>query len=94
MYVAGGYSANYTDTLNLAERYDPNSDTWTAINGMPTPRGDLMCAAMNGLFVVAGGFYDPTGNFTPASFRTEVQAYDPSTGQQPTHRMVLSQHAL
>lgn len=76
----GGYSVNYTDTLNLAEKYDPNSNTWTPIPGMMTPRGDVMCAAMNGLFVVAGGFYDPTGQFIPASFRSEVQAYNPATG--------------
>lgn len=78
--AAGGYSTNYTETLNLAEKFDPNTNTWTPISSMPTPRGDVMCAAINGRFVVAGGFYDPTGMFTPASFRTEVQAYDPATG--------------
>lgn len=82
---AGGYSTNYTETLSVAEKYDPNTRAWTPIASMPTPRGDVMCAAMNGLFVVAGGFYDPTGQFLPASFRTEVQAYNPATSTPLTH---------
>lgn len=80
--TAGGYSTDYAETLNLAEKYDANADAWVNITSMPTPRGDVMCAALNGEFVVAGGFYDPTNEFTPASFRTEVQAYNPSTGDR------------
>lgn len=81
--LAGGYSTNYTETLNLAQKYDANAKAWVNITSMPTPRGDVMCAALNGEFVVAGGFYDPTNQFTPASFRTEVQAYNPATGDFP-----------
>lgn len=80
LYSAGGYDTNYTSTLNLAQRFDPNSNAWVSIPSMPTPRGDVMCAALNGEFVVAGGYYDPINEFTPASFRTEVEAYSPATG--------------
>ena len=79
---AGGYSANYTEILNLAEKYDPNTNAWTSIASMPTPRGDVMCAALNGQYVAAGGYYDPTLQFIPASFRAEVQAYNPATGER------------
>ena len=83
---AGGYSTNYTAILNLAEMFDPDTNTWTEITAMPTPDGDVMCAALNGQFVVAGGYYDPTLQFVPAAFRNEVQAYNPSTG---THCLAL-----
>ena len=83
---AGGYSTNYTAILNLAEMFDPDTNTWTEITAMPTPGGDVMCAALNGQFVVAGGYYDPTLQFVPAAFRNEVQAYNPSTG---THCLAL-----
>ena len=77
---AGGYSANYSDILNLAERFDPNTGAWVEIKSMPTPRGDVMCSALEGQFIVAGGYYDPTLKFIPANFRTEVEAYSPATG--------------
>ena len=31
-------------------------DLGQVITDMPTPRGDLMCAALNGAFVAAGGY--------------------------------------
>lgn len=79
--TAGGYDTNYNHTLNLAQRLDPNTNSWVSIPSMPTPRGDVMCAALNGEFVVAGGYCDPTNMFKPASFRTEVEAYNPATGK-------------
>ena len=93
MVLAGGYSTDYAETLNLAQKYDPNADAWLNITSMPTPRGDVMCAALNGEFVVAGGFYDPTNEFTPASFRTEVQAYNPSTGDEIFHHHSQARNA-
>ncbi|KAK9810368.1 hypothetical protein WJX72_009543 [[Myrmecia] bisecta] len=78
IYLAGGYSTNYTQTLSTAEVYDPNTDSWSPITDMPTPRGDLLCEALNGEVVMVGGFYDPTGQFLVNSFRPEVEAYKPS----------------
>ncbi|KAK9810239.1 hypothetical protein WJX72_007092 [[Myrmecia] bisecta] len=78
IYLAGGYSTNYTQTLSTAEVYDPNTDSWSPLTDMPTPRGDLLCEALNGEVVMVGGFYDPTGQFLVNSFRTEVEAYKPS----------------
>ena len=58
---AGGYSENYTATLDSVEVYDPNTQAWSLAPPMPTPRGDLMCTTLNGALVVIGGYYDPTG---------------------------------
>ena len=62
---AGGYSENYTATLDSVEVYDPNTQTWTAAPSMPTPRGDTMCTTLNSALVVIGGYYDPTGKVHP-----------------------------
>ena len=35
--------------------------TWKTVGVLPTRRGDVACAALNGLLYVAGGYYDPTG---------------------------------
>ena len=78
---AGGYSTNYTTTLSSVEVYDPNTNTWTAAPDMPTPRGDLMCAVVNDNFVAVGGFYDPTNEFAVTAQRSEVEAFDPATGE-------------
>ncbi len=75
-FHAGGYSENYTSTLNSVEVYDPNTNTWTAVPDMPTPRGDLMCATINNALVVIGGYYDVTGarsmynNWVPTKLQT------------------------
>ena len=77
---SGGYSAGFNDTLASMEIWDPNTQTWTNGTDLPTPRGDLMCDTLAGQYVAAGGFWDPTNEFNPDSFRTEVQMYNPKTG--------------
>ena len=83
---SGGYSAGFNDTLASVEIWDPSTLTWTNGTDMPTPRGDLMCDTLAGQYVAAGGFWDPTNEFNPDSFRTEVQLYNPKTGR-PHHRL-------
>ena len=92
---AGGYSANFSQTLSSTEVYDPNTRTWAPGVDMPTPRGDLMCDAMGDVFVVLGGFYDPTNTFISNSQRSEVQAFNPNTGEVSKIQFlsVLSQDA-
>jgi hypothetical protein len=76
---------------------DPSaaSPRWTSLPPMPSPRGDLSCASLNGLFYVFGGYYSPTctnatlgcfpyGDSTAAvnnasNFRTETWSFDPAT---------------
>lgn len=67
----GGYSENYTSTLNSVEVYDPDTQTWSLAPPMPTPRGDLMCTTLNNALVVIGGYYDPSG----APRRTQISAF-------------------
>lgn len=40
-----------------------------------------MCASLNSQLLVLGGYYDPTNEWTPNSFRREVEAFDPSVNQ-------------
>jgi N-acetylneuraminic acid mutarotase len=74
-YHAGGYSENYTATLNSVEVYDPNTNTWTAVPDMPTPRGDTMCTTLNNALVVIGGYYDPTGEPSMTSSKPDLTLY-------------------
>jgi hypothetical protein len=41
---------------------DPSaaSPRWTSLPPLPSPRGDLSCASLNGLLYVFGGYYSPT----------------------------------
>lgn len=82
LYLGGGYSTNYTDTLDNVEVFDPNTNAWTELaRPMPTPRGDVMCTSfsLSGVehYVVVGGYWDPAGAGPAGAFRTEVEAYSP-----------------
>ena len=35
MVVTGGYGDSSSDISNLAERYDPSSDTWQSLQPLP-----------------------------------------------------------
>ncbi|KAL4445772.1 hypothetical protein ABPG77_008971 [Micractinium sp. CCAP 211/92] len=89
LYLGGGYSTNYSVTLDSVEVFDPNSEIWTELGqSMPTPRGDLMCTSLtlSGVenYVVVGGYYDPTNQFLPGAFRSEVEAYSPESAAWTT----------
>lgn len=81
VYYAGGYSAGFAAALSSIEVFDPDVATWYTVPPMPTPRGDCMCASLNSQLLVLGGYYDPTNEWTPNSFRREVEAFDPSVNQ-------------
>ncbi|MBH0121856.1 protein kinase, partial [Rhodococcus sp. CX] len=55
------------------ERYDPATDTWTRLPDMPTPRGGLGAAYLDGRIVAIGGE-------EPTRVLSEVEAYDIATG--------------
>ena len=61
MRHTGGYTQNYTSTLNSVEVFHPAAGEWSLTTAMPTPRGDVMCTSLLGTFVVVGGYWDPTG---------------------------------
>jgi hypothetical protein len=59
-FVAGGYGSGRTE-LSSIEEGDPATGTWKKVGDLPTRRGDVACASVNGLLYVAGGYFDPTG---------------------------------
>ncbi len=77
VYVLGGYTHSLLSTWEpVASLYvfDPSTDRWTEGPPMPTPRGALAAAELNGKIVAVGG-YDRRTNVAA------VEAFDPSTGR-------------
>lgn len=56
----------------MLEAYSPATDSWTRLAPMPTARGGLAAAVLEGRLYVFGGEH-------PQVF-DEVEAYDPATG--------------
>ena len=69
--MAGGYGSGRSE-LSSIEEGDPTTGTWKKVGDLPTRRGDVACATVNGLLYVAGGYFDPTGitNGAPAASGT------------------------
>jgi N-acetylneuraminic acid mutarotase len=64
-----------TATMTATTEYRPDTDAYTAMAAMPTPRLAACCAAVGGKIYVFGGTAD---NYT--TFLTTVEEFDPSTG--------------
>ena len=77
LYVAGGFTVS-DDTIwspsDRVFRFDPASDTWTERAPLPTARGGLAVATLQGKLLAVSG-YD--GQENPAA----VEVYDPATDQ-------------
>jgi N-acetylneuraminic acid mutarotase len=80
IYVVGGRSQNDFGQLtnsNKLEAYSPASNRWYTLPDMPTPRGGLAAAAMNGkLYAFGGEFFGATGSGVFA----QNEEYDPAAG--------------
>ncbi|MDV7242294.1 MULTISPECIES: protein kinase domain-containing protein [Rhodococcus] len=72
-YAIGGRDLASDQNTAAVERYDPASDTWTTLPAMPTPRGGLGAAFIDGRIVTVGGEQ-------PTSVLSTVEAYDVSAG--------------
>ncbi len=96
LYVAGGVAgAIFTGCgasclgINTLEVYDPATNAWTTKASMPTARGQIGGAVINGKLHVVGGTPD---NATPLA---TLEVYDPSTdvwtarAPMPTARQAL-----
>jgi hypothetical protein len=53
-YVVGGTDIS-GQALTTVEVYDPNSNSWRTVSGLPAPAGELAGGAINGVLYTAGG---------------------------------------
>jgi non-specific serine/threonine protein kinase len=77
VYSIGGRQLSSSKNLATFERFDPDTNTWTPMPSMPTPRGGLGAACFDGRLVVAGGEL-------PRDVLGTVEAYDVDTGMWTT----------
>ncbi len=72
IYLFGGFTCDNLsyECTSAAESYDPNTDRWSNIASMPTPRADLTAAQAKGKIYVMGGYNEKSLNV--------VEAYDPA----------------
>ncbi|KAK8737119.1 hypothetical protein OTU49_004805 [Cherax quadricarinatus] len=77
LYAVGGASEASDDGIgedeSLCEAYNPTSDTWTPIAGLPGARAQHAAAALNCLLYVSGGLEGD-------QVLDSCHAYNPSTG--------------
>lgn len=75
-YVFGGFSTDFCKPLTSLEKYDPVSNTWTALASFPQGRGDMAYAVVKDhLFIMGGETKDATCALSvPVA---DVQMYSP-----------------
>jgi N-acetylneuraminic acid mutarotase len=69
LYAVGGRALSADQNLGTVERYDPDSDSWTKLEGIPKPSGSVGVAYAAGRVIAIGG--EGTTSVSDA-----VQAYD------------------
>ncbi len=77
LYVVGGFTRSFFSVWRPIASlyiYDPEADAWTEGPPMPTPRGALAAAELDGKLYAIGG-YDGNAN------SGAVEVYDPSTNR-------------
>lgn len=72
IYVAGGRQGSLASNLRTLEVYDPMANIWKSLPNMPTARGGLAAAALDGCLYVFGGEAN-TGTFN------QNEEFDPVT---------------
>jgi N-acetylneuraminic acid mutarotase len=77
IYAIGGRTVtggpNDPGKLDIVEKYDIDTDTWSTVASLPSPRSDLAAVAHGGKIYVFGGF-DANG-----IVMNDVDVYDPVT---------------
>jgi hypothetical protein len=100
-WVPYGESDIYGDSRRTSFVYNPESDTWTAGERIPTYRISFGIAAFNDiLFVIGGGTFENSSNYatvssineqyTPIGYGTPNQSPSPSPSPTPTLTPPLS----
>ena len=56
IYFAGGRKPVSNTNYNLLECYDPVTDQWSTLSAMPTSRGGVATAFLDGKFYAIGGY--------------------------------------
>src|SRR6266581_294978 len=72
--------------LTTVEKYDIDTDTWSPVAQLPTPRSDLAAVAHGGKIFVFGGC---TGPASAPIVTDEVDMYDPQTNTWTTTGLML-----
>ena len=73
LYVIGGNDSSRT--LSSMDMFDPNTGEWVSKNAMPTDRGLLACASIDGKIYVMGGLRGLTSNLDYGGLST-VEVYN------------------
>jgi len=73
VYVVGGRDLSADKDVAALERYNPSADRWEKLSPMPTARGGLGAALVEGRLVAVGGE-------EPTDVHSTVEAYDLETG--------------
>jgi N-acetylneuraminic acid mutarotase len=85
IYAIGGYSGK--SILGSAEKYDMETDTWTEIAPMKTPRRNVGVAVINNLLYAVGGSNRDDGT---RSNLNSMERYNPDRDEweemPPMHR--------
>ena len=76
-YAIGGRSLSSDKNSTSFDLFDPQSGKWTALVGMPTPRGSYGAAYIDGRIVVVGGE-------EPTQVLNVVEMYDIAAGKWST----------
>jgi serine/threonine-protein kinase PknK len=77
LYAIGGRFLSSDKNSAANERFDPASETWTRLVGMPTPRGSYGATYIDGRIVVVGGE-------EPTMVLNVVELYDIADGKWST----------
>lgn len=77
VYIIGGYSADYSQAMDTVEEYDPATGAWRTLPlQLPTGRGDVACASLDGRLHIAGGFASvQSGSTTATNFDAPIDTW-------------------
>ena len=88
MYAIGGRPLNPDRNYDVVEAYDPAADRWTKRSAMPSRRGGLAAAVLDGVIHVIGGE-------TRGSVFANHEVYDPATDRWITApALPVARHGL
>lgn len=73
IYVCGGFDG--TMRMNLCEKYNPNTNSWSTIREMNIARTNFGVAVIDETIFVAGGFSSSNATSTVEFYRSNENAW-------------------